>query len=105
MIGGTSAAESEAVVSRALAVDDQVAQVIEGLASLEARLGPELSGKWLGRQHQGVDGSHIASVSRKGGGVTLGRPNHIASTHFATVSANDSGLQRCDRAVLMDGDT
>ena len=64
--GRPAAAEGEPAVGGALAVDDQVPAVGEGLALTEPDLIPRLVGQRLGRQHQGVDGGEHAGLALAG---------------------------------------
>ena len=56
MVGGPAAAEHKPVVGGALAVDDEVAVIAEGLTARESRLVPERGGQRTGGDDQRVHG-------------------------------------------------
>ena len=83
VVGRAPAAEDQAVVVGALAVDDQVPVVGEGLAAGQPDLVPGGPGERLGGQHERVDRHHRAALAGEAGRVALGGPHHHLGAHGA----------------------
>ena len=90
VVPGASAAEREAVVGRALPVDEQVAVVAEGLAVLDADLVPDRVGQRLGRDHERVERQDAAAHPRPLGAVALERDDHVPRGHGALEARVDA---------------
>ncbi len=85
----TAAAEDEAVVGGALAVDDDVPVVGERLPALQPRLVPEPGGEGLGRDHERVDGDDLARARRRR--PRLGGAHDVPGPDRAAVGADAAG--------------
>ena len=92
VVAGTAAAEREAVVGGALAVDQQVPVVAEGAPVLELQLVPHRVGQRLGRDHQRVQRQHATAGLRQRGRVPLEGDDDRLAAHGA--AGGDDGSAR-----------
>ncbi len=76
LVRRAAAADGDAVVDRALRVEEQVVLVGDGLASRPAELLPHVGAERLGRDHQRVQRQEPAPLAGLLGGVRLGRAHH-----------------------------
>ena len=102
VVGRTATAEGEASVGGALAVDDQVPVVAEGLAVGQPDGIPHRPAQRLGRQHERVDRRELASQARQCRGEAFGRPDHDVGGDVAVGRPYDVRLDRARRGALVD---
>ena len=91
MVGGSSAAEGDPIVKGALAVDDQVAHVGEGLPVAQPDLVENGRIQGLGRDHERVEGDHIPMGSSELRAVALCGPHDCLGADSPCASDDTAG--------------
>ena len=103
-VGSATTAEHEPVVGGALAIDDQVPVVGEGLAPPQADLVPLLGGERRRGEHQRVHWGQRPQVSGQRRGVSLDGSHHHVGADRAAIGVDRVRGQRECPGLLVDGD-
>src|SRR3954467_6238922 len=93
VIGRTASTEGDAVVGRALSVDDEAAIVVEGLAGGPPDGVEERIRQRLGRDHQRVDRRDRAAVTRQAGGEPLRGAHHDVGRYGTGLASHPAVVQ------------
>ncbi len=96
MVRGSSSAECEPAIGRALPVDDEVPGVVKCWTVGESDRVPRVVGQWLGGDHHRVERNHVAMLAVDVRRVTLGGLDDVLRRNRSPVGGDTASAKgRC----------